>query len=850
MKTKIALAGLLCAAFAAQAAGPLYTTDHPKNPVPLRWDTSKPVPVYTDIGPYAFAPDGSVFIDNAGADKITSFALAQWSSVPTSTWRAVTDTAKFKKFDQVASIGGDVHDGASAELVYGKYNEGGMYVIYDQTGQVLEEYFGVPKDQVLGIAFAEFGEDRDGDGYAETITKATAVMNGAAVDSAPADPDAWWLPKPDIGGRRIAAVFTHEFGHAINLSHSQVNGHLGYFSEPYLSDMYPGVKGCTAPVHIWDYWDPSANKLAPKNIETMFPFLDSRGEDAQGVSAGAEQSTIDRPDDMAAISDIYPTASYLKTRGSIAGTLYLKDGRTPYSGINIIARNIADPLGDAVSAQSGDKTQGKLGPDGRFRINNLKPGAQYQLYIEEIVAGGYPTTPSGLVSVAEYWNSGESSDAAADAPCAATAITAEAGVTKAANFIFNGYKDGVQYTPLVSAVLTNMSKNGGRAGGVHQGLAFLWDANTGIQWAPGMTTTGASGSLSRDGSQMLVQADLDRIPVGTNWDGSPRYLSSAAIWNTRNGKLTDLGFINGGMCGGESETGAHNSVGFLLDGAGEKAVGLAYRDLNGDGFCQSSGGEIVPMVWTSRGGMRVLDMTGIDTVNEPWHRAQGLSGNGRVILGSANLQKVYAWVDEGRVMDLGAAFNVRDGRAMNYDGTRAALSTWSEGLVLWNPMKGLAADSITRIPQLKWCVDMNYADWFDSCEWSGAEVIQAALGPIPVTITDMSDDGKLMVGRAGDFWQGFIGVMWLDGIGWIKMDDFFRTQGVAEAWRYGMPGPVSVSGKGNEMVGGIPGYPVSWYVDMKKVHVCRNGQSQEVPFPEGFADAVKRGAQMGRCEFL
>ncbi|HEY1091092.1 MAG TPA: hypothetical protein VGE47_08380, partial [Burkholderiaceae bacterium] len=145
---KFSLSTLLLVAMGAQASGPLLLTEHPRNPQPLRWDTSKPVQVYTDVGPYSYKNDGTVFLTNAQADKITAFALKQWSDVPTSTWKAITDTAKFKKFNQVPSIGVDVVDGETAKKVYGQPNEGGMYVIYDQYGKVIEEYFGVPKDQV------------------------------------------------------------------------------------------------------------------------------------------------------------------------------------------------------------------------------------------------------------------------------------------------------------------------------------------------------------------------------------------------------------------------------------------------------------------------------------------------------------------------------------------------------------------------------------------------------------------------------------------------------------------------------------------------------------------------------
>ncbi len=155
-----------------------------------------------------------------------------------------------------------------------------------------------------------------------------------------------------------------------------------YTFQPY----YPGVPGCVAPVHKWDHWDDvGVNRADPAIIETMFPFIDSL------AAVGQEQSTITHPDDIAGISNLYPTASYRATTGSITGVLRLKDGRTQFSGINVIARNVNNPLHDAVSAMTGDQTQGLVGPDGRFTISNLTPGQDYLVYIEEIVAGGYPT---------------------------------------------------------------------------------------------------------------------------------------------------------------------------------------------------------------------------------------------------------------------------------------------------------------------------------------------------------------------------------------------------------------------------------------------------------------------------
>jgi hypothetical protein len=854
---KLLCLSLMAAGALAQAAGPLSLTDHPSNPQPLRWDTSKgPVKVYTDVGPLTYKNDGSVFLTNAQADRITAFALTQWSNIPTSAWKAVTDPARFIKFDQVASIGGDVMDGASAAKVYGQPNEGGMYVIYDQTGMVIEETFGVPRDQVLGIAFAEIAEDHDGDGYPETIVKATAVMNGYAVVHEAQDPEQPWMPPPDTDGKRIAGVFTHEFGHALNLSHSQVNGPMAYFSEPGYYEAYPGAPGCTPAMHSWNSGDATARRIDARYTETMFPFINPDTVNDQGRNIGQEMSTVDRPDDMAAISNLYPTAAYLKTRGSIAGTLYLKDGRTPYAGINIVARNVADPFGDAISVQSGDQTQGRIGPDGRFRINNLKPGAKYVLYTEEIVAGGYPTEPTSLVSEAEYWNSNEQAIAANDKACTQSAITAEAGVTKTANFYFNGYKDGVQYTPIVNGYLSALSKDGERAAGNVEGYPFLWDARKGITMAPD-GVRGFNSSITRDGRSMIVQADLDGKYNWTDWDGSPAQLNSAALWDTRTGTLTNMGDLNRQTCGGSSQLGWSSSYGWAVDARGTTAVGTGYVDINHDGSCEggwtgdeSIGGEIVPFIWTAGRGMRALSLAGIDLGAEPWHRAHAVSGNGRVVLGTSNFMKAYAWIDEGKPIDLYKAVGAVDAYAMTPDGSRVALSTEKDGLVFWDATKGTRGGAFSKTRLLQWCEDMPLLGMDVSCESEGAAAIQAQFGPIPVTGFDISDDGKVMIGQAGVWFSGLQGMLWIEDLGWIKLRDFFRAQGVAEAYRYGLDAPGAINGKGNEMIGGIPGYPMTWYVDMKHAFVCKGGRSTEVSFPGEFVDQVKRGAKMGRCEHL
>ena len=858
MKTsaQLILATLLAAAsLACHAAGPLYLDDNPTNPKPLRWDTSAgPVKVYTDVGDFSRRNDGTTFLNETQANAITAFALKQWSSVATSTWRAETDPTKFTRFTDVPSIGVDVHDAPTAMLVYGHYNQGGFYVIYDVDGKIIEDYFGVPRDQVMGVAMPEIAEDRDGDGYAETIVKATAIMNGWMVVHETPPPGQRSLPPADVDGSRFASIFTHEFGHAINLSHSQVNGQLAFTSWPdYDGSLYPGVKGCVAAVHHW-LEGPAASHIDPKMVETMFPFADPQNV-ARGRSVGVEMGTVDRADDIAAISNLYPTANYLSTTGSIAGTLFLKDGHTGYAGINIIARNVADPLGDAVSAMSGDQTQGLLGPDGRFRINNLKPGAQYVLYTEAITAGGYPTTPTMLISSAEYWNAGESSNPASDSPCDRTAITAEAGVTKTANFYFNGHTDGVQYSFLTSGYLTSLSTDGQRAGGmVGEATPLIWDAQTGVSVPPAELELMASGNgtISHDGRHLLVQANFDGRVFVDPWGGPDFKIKQMALWNLETGALKPLGALSD-SCSLSGTGGMTSSYGWGLNGDATAAVGGAVTQ-NPDGSCVQMdwntglGLENAPYLWTELGGGRQLSTSGLDLTWLPWVRASAVAGDGDVVVGQANFSQAFAWV-KGEPIALTPLTGATSAEVVSADAQHVPLST-PNGMVMWNPSQGTDPAAFRNLSGPRYCTDFPYSSWdgIDYCATMGAAWVEANVGLPGMLITSISDDGRVVLSRVGSFWTSFAGFMWVEDAGWINLNTFFRKQGVVEAELYGMDNPLAVSGNGKAIVGGLTGVSMTWYVDLKKAFVCQSGASVEVDFPSGFAAAVKNGAQSGRCE--
>lgn len=806
-------AALLLAAGTAHAAGPLYLFES-NPPRPYVWDTSKgPIPVWTDGGQaFTFDFDGvTPFITIERANQITQFAFDQWGSVRTSTFKArIAGTIESR-------IGIADVTGANAAQLYEKQNGYGFWVLYDTDGSILEEYFGVPRDAVLGIAFPEWADDQG------VITEATALLNG------------WFVDAADPNGNQVAGVFTHEFGHAVNLSHAQVNGPMVYSSFTF-RPFYPGVPKCVEPVHRWNHWDDvGVNRADPAIVETMYPFID-----VQSV-VGLEQSTITHPDDVAAISNLYPTKTYRTTTGSISGVLRLKDGSTQYSGINVIARNVANPLQDAVSAMTGDQTQGLIGPDGRFTINNLTPGQDYVVYIEQIVAGGYPTQPTALVSQGEYWDVAESSNPASDRPCNRSAIRAEAGVTKTANITFNGYARGVEFTPIVSAYLTDLAKNGRTASGQAETTAFTWNRSQGFQvFPPELIATNTT--MTRNGQWVLVSHDANRNGI------------AQATLRAQNGALLPLGDLNGDTCGGGSISGFTSSYGWDVDDVGRTVVGTAYVDRDQDGSCESpNASEVVPFIWTAQKGMRELDTSTLPMSELPWVRAHTVSGNGEVVLGTSNFQYAFAWVKEGKAIDLTARYGADPAYAVSQNGRRVALNLTDretftgKGVALWDYATGLRP-----IGSLRWCVDLPYVSFFggDFCEFMTPEEVEVVAGKPPVEIFDMSDDGSILIGRTGSFFTGFVGALWIENVGWMTWDAFFRKQGVVEASNVQFSNPIAISGTGREVVGGTVGAAFSWLAEMDQVFVCERGASVQTGFPNGLRAKIAAGAKFGRCEHL
>ena len=448
------LLGLSTLAAPALAGGPLAIVPTPHGMQPARWEGT--VKVYTDLGTLGV-------VDNALANQLVRNALQQWSAVPTSSFRA-------EVVGTVAAIGlGDI-TGSNAGSIIGADNGGGIHVIYDADGTVLADYMGVGYG-VLGIATPEF----------LAAEGSTRIVEGWAIITAQGEG-----VEEVVTGAPLAGVITHEFGHAIGLAHTQTNG-LYFRNQPIEAWGVPAGTEKAGP-------DQCSSTIAAyptmEQVETMFPFIDPYPFSPTYNSPG--MATVNVADDKSALSSLYPARDYRRKTGTIAGRVVAKDGVSQITGVNVIARNVADPF-DAISRISGDRTQGMVGPDGTFEITGLVPGVKYVIYIDQIGAGGFSTPKAILLGPEEYWNFAESGDATFDDACASTKVVLDGGQTRYIRIAMNGIDRAPTFTHLPYSLPLDLSENGQRVIGLYgpfQSPYWTWSRHRGMENIDGVGFNG------------------------------------------------------------------------------------------------------------------------------------------------------------------------------------------------------------------------------------------------------------------------------------------------------------------------------------------------------------------------
>lgn len=765
----LALALVAAAGTAVFAGGPLRIYD-PATRTPFTWQDGL-VNVYTDLGP--LGPQS-----NNTADGWVQFGINEWNNVPTSSFTATLAG----DFSTLSPPLPDITKNNALDVL-AAWNGGGLHIVYDTDGTIMQSVLGLGTS-VLGVTFVEWIYS-DEPHYAETWI----VMNGKS------------FPSTDTTGTRVSGVFTHEMGHAFGLAHSQTNGQIIYNYDP-----STGPAGCTPP---WGTGKPVAAQ-----IETMHPLVNTA---ANGT--GAVMSTVDMLDDRAAISNLYPEAGWPGNYGTITGKIQVatippvgNGGHlSEYTGANVIARNVANPFGDAISSLSGDYTQMKAGEDGLYTFNGLTPGADYLVYVDGIVVGAFSTPIWVVLPGPEEWYNGpgENGNGELDDRCEYTTVTASGTAT--ADITFNKVKGAPAFTAIpYFQFLHNLNQDGSiGAGGVSGGHAYRWTPAGGAEDLGGFLNAGTVG-MSDDGQHFSGQArDANNRNVAAIWAGG-------TTWNL-------LGQPPGALpCGSDI------SSSWGMSGDGSTVTGLTY-DVGT--ACRNPRA----FVWDATNGMRVLQKINGGRTS----RSNGISRDGHTIVGFDEHATGYRlgvrWVD-------GVEYNFTPNQADTSTWVGEAQGTTSDGSIIVGNNRQTPAgnrgwlwkasdNSITTLP---------------------GTALYGRSSPV-----DISDDGSLVVG----FSQQDVGfertsMMWTSSLGAMSLTDFLNVQGVfATDW---LPQTtLTVAGDGLSQGGwaGTRFGTLAYLVQHPKVLVCHapsgNPGKQttlDVTFPDGLNQHLGHGDTFGLCQ--
>lgn len=323
--------------------------------------------------------------NNVDATALVVSAYQVWEDVPTA-------TATYSNNGQMPfDITVDNYFPFVTNLFFGEnVSDGFSPIAFDEDGSIFVDLFGF--SGVLGFASSD---TFDANGVP---IEAVSFLNGGSILGG--------FPEADFYG-----VMVHEFGHYSGMAHTVVNGQNRLFGDT------------SGPTPNNTYGDAPLDQ-----VETMYPFAI--------VGGGAE--TL-HADDIAFYSTMYPEPGWFAGSGTFSGMVLAPNGTTPITGVNVIARNVDNPFVDAVSAISGDR-----GVTGEYTFNGLTPGAEYTVHIDQILDGGFSTTPAELVGPEEFYNgANESTDPNIDDPSESVNLMASAGATVSGlDVIFNSFGPG------------------------------------------------------------------------------------------------------------------------------------------------------------------------------------------------------------------------------------------------------------------------------------------------------------------------------------------------------------------------------------------------------------------------
>ncbi|MCI0528934.1 MAG: hypothetical protein L0Y56_15970, partial [Nitrospira sp.] len=265
---------------------------------PLVFNTSTGAPFkWSTQSPIPYRTDfgnlGS--LSNSSATALIDTIFQRWTNIPTA---AISFTRAGNIFHPSTGQSVDVGLSNFNTFLFSNRPLGENIVVFDANGEIFNALFGT-NSGVLGFAGPTWLSGG-------TLIEGQVVLNGAFLDGQ--------ATNGEVSQTEFEAVIFHEIGHFNNLDHSQING------LKYRAGLAPAT-----------------------SVETMFPFLLT------------QEQRFPAKDDEVALSALYPEPSFAFSTGSISGTIFrpTSSGNIPFTGANVIARNIANSFDDAVSQVSG-----------------------------------------------------------------------------------------------------------------------------------------------------------------------------------------------------------------------------------------------------------------------------------------------------------------------------------------------------------------------------------------------------------------------------------------------------------------------------------------------------------------
>lgn len=376
---------------------------HPTTGQPIRWNNTQTIKYWLDPGPL-----GS--LTNEQAHTLLKEAMKIWESA--------SPNANVPKFEFAGLLPEDV-DGTN----YQKYVSAGQCYSSDlstcpseaqknlQTVIVFDD-----DNSILGTGLCQIGGCSANSG-AKVFSGDSAdpgnIVEGIAVFSSDIVSDS---PSLGAGIYFTLGIMVHELGHLLGLAHTVVN------QEIYIDSEWSTLKSDV-----------------PTMMSVLFPDQTGKGE--------KDQLTLS-PDDVAGISFLYPSDTFVAETATIKGKV-LKSNGSPMQFANVIARNVEDPLCEAYSFVSGricpegtrvsDLTNGiclAVGKSERVETSDFVlsglPVGTYTLEIEEVADDSLAMTLAPgiegayIYGDAEFWNEGET---VSESKLTSSTITLTAGET-------------------------------------------------------------------------------------------------------------------------------------------------------------------------------------------------------------------------------------------------------------------------------------------------------------------------------------------------------------------------------------------------------------------------------------